>query len=409
MTDISSGCGGRNAEVEEASSAPDYVYAAWIGCKGIGFARSIDGGLRFGRPMTVPGSRGSSWDPAIATAPDGTVYVAYMHRNGPFGSPGTSMYPVVAASVDHGLSFRRVSSDRPPASGNWGDRVFIAVSKAGTVYLTWDYGPSAAEVKLRCGRAGSCAYAKGDLNAVIQKSADGGRTWGPVTHLEPGFPAGGGYGAPLLVRPDGRVDVLYIGHPTDPATLAVRPGHEFFTTSRDGVSWPAHPLELGPGQGTLSLSEWWIDGDLAADAAGNLYVTWDTQTARGDVGWLTYSRDGGRTWSRPVRVTPGTGNAPHIVQVAGGPAGVAYIAWLTSAPRGWAIYLRTFSVRSSRLGPVLRVSGRYGNASTWPGDTFGISVLPGQPNRISLTWGSAIGPSRNPEIYAAQVRLPPVR
>src|SRR5215475_83303 len=75
MTDISSGCGGRNAEVEEASSAPDYVYAAWIGCKGIGFARSIDGGLRFGRPMTVPGSRGSSWDPAIATAPDGTVYV----------------------------------------------------------------------------------------------------------------------------------------------------------------------------------------------------------------------------------------------------------------------------------------------------------------------------------------------
>jgi hypothetical protein len=97
------------------------------------------------------------------------------------------------------------------------------------------------------------------------------------------------------------------------------------------------------------------------------------------------------------------------VQVAGGPAGVAYIAWLTHASRhGWAIYLRTFSMRSSTLGPALQVSGRYGNASIWPGDTFGISVLPGPPIRISLTWGSAIGHSKNPEIYAAQVKLPPV-
>src|SRR5579859_3563118 len=399
MTDISSGCAGRNAEVEAASSAPDYVYAVWIGCHGIGFARSADGGLRFGQPMTVPGSAGHSWDPAIATAADGTVYVAYMHINGPFGHPATSMYPVVAVSVDHGLSFSRVTPDLPPARGNWGDRVFIAAGQDGTVYLTWDYGPSAAEVKLRCSRGGSCAYANGDLNAVIQRSADRGRTWGPITHLEPGFPAGGGYGAPVVVRPAGRVDVLYIGHPTDPGTLAVRPGYEFFTSSPDGVAWPAHPVQLGPGKGTLSTSEWWIDGDIGADAAGNLYVTWDTQTARGDIGWLTYSRNSGRTWSRPVRVTPGAGNAPRIVQVAGGPAGIAYVAWLTHGPQlGWATYLRRFSARKGWLGPAIRVSGRYGITSVWPGDTFGMAVLPGPGNRISLTWGSAIGSSRNTEI-----------
>jgi hypothetical protein len=43
----------------------------------------------------------------------------------------------------------------------------------------------------------------------------------------------------------------------------------------------------------------------------------------------------------------------------------------------------------------------------WPGDTFGMSVLPGLRNRISLTSGSAIGSSQTSEIYAANVTLPP--
>ena len=50
----------------------------------------------------------------------------------------------------------------------------------------------------------------------------------------------------------------------------------------------------------------------------------------------------------------------------------------------------------------------------WPGDTFGITVLPparrGLPElrgagvqRLSLTWGSAIRPGKDSEIYAAVV------
>ena len=407
MIDISSRCKGGNAEVEEVTAAPRYVYADWIGCGGIGFARSTDGGLHFSKPVTVPGSSGMSWDPAIAVASNGTVYVSYMHANGRFFQPGTKMYPVVAASFDHGVSFPQVSADRAVRRGNWGDRDFIAVSKTGTVYLTWDYGPSAAKIQLLCSPTGSCAFSAGDFNAVIQKSADGGKTWGPITHVEPGFPHGGGYGAPLVVQPTGRIDVLYIGHPTDPGTLKVHPGHEFFTTSRAGTTW-TRPLKLWPGKGTLSLAEWWIDGNIASDAAGNLYVTWDTQTAKGDIGWLTYSRDGGRTWSPPVRVTPDNTKAPHILAAAGGSAGVAYIGWQTSAPKpGYATYLRPFSIRKGWLGPAIRVSGRYGNVKVWPGDTFGISVLPGPHTRLSLTWGSGISPSKVSEIYAADVTLRP--
>src|SRR5215471_7767624 len=85
MTDISAGCTGSSAEVEEAFAPPGYVYAEWIGCGGIGFARSADSGLHFGAPVTVPGSAGGSWDPAITVGADGTVYAAFMHASGRAG------------------------------------------------------------------------------------------------------------------------------------------------------------------------------------------------------------------------------------------------------------------------------------------------------------------------------------
>ena len=397
VTDISAGCAGGGAEVEEVTAPPGYIYAEWIGCGGIGFARSADSGRHFSAAITVPGSAGQSWDPAITVAADGTVYAAFMHAS------GTSMYPVVAVSGDHGATFTQVHRDLPPGPGNWGDRDFIAAGPGSRLYLTWDYGPSAAEVKVLCAKGGSCAFSRGDFNNVIQVSGDGGATWGPITHLEPGFPLGGGYGASLVVSRGGSVDVLYVAHPTDPGTRVVHPGYEYFTSSADGMHWPAAPRTLWPGQGTLSVPEWWIDGDISADAAGNLYVTWDTQTAGGDTGWLTYSQDGGRTWSAPLRVTPDTDSAPHIVESAGGQAGIAYIAWQTSAPsQGYATYLRPFSIRRGWLAAAIKVSPAYGSARIWPGDTFGIAPLP--DGSISLTWGSALGTSKRSAIYAATVR-----
>src|SRR5262245_63479262 len=57
VLEVSRGCAGQNAEVEQAVDYP-YVYEAWIGCRGIGFARSTNGGRSFGHPLRVPGSAG---------------------------------------------------------------------------------------------------------------------------------------------------------------------------------------------------------------------------------------------------------------------------------------------------------------------------------------------------------------
>jgi hypothetical protein len=405
VSNVSGGCAGQNAEVEQAADpVRGYVYEAWIGCDGIGFARSADGGLHFGPPMSVPGSA-QGWDPAVAVAHDGTVYVSYM-----VSANGYS-YPVVAASFDHGRTFPQVSSLIPPVKGNWGDRDFIAVSPHGSVYVTWDYGPSASAMKFICTSGGSCGYSAGDVNVVVQKSTNGGKTWGPIIHVSPGFPASGGDSAPLVVEPGGRIDVAYQGYRiTNDQTYAMAPAHTYFTSSSDGgATWSA-PVRIGPSNLTMSLSEWWIDGAISIDKAGNLYATWDTQNGGQDIGWLSYSTDHGRTWSPLVRVTPGTNDAVHIVEVAGGRPGTAYVGWLTdSSPQGYALYLREFSIRRGWVSAPVQVSRQFGNDSIWPGDTFGISVLSGNRGegrwlggqRVAVSWGSAVGTSPDSEIYAA--------
>jgi hypothetical protein len=83
----------------------------------------------------------------------------------------------------------------------------------------------------------------------------------------------------------------------------VSPRH---TSSADGgATWSA-PVAVGAQAGTMSLSEWWIDGDIGIDAAGNLYATWDTQGTNpdgsaNDIGWLSCSTDHGTHWSAPMQ------------------------------------------------------------------------------------------------------------
>jgi hypothetical protein len=330
------------------------------------------------------------------------VYVAFMLQQAGY------IYPVVAASFDHGRTFPQVSSVVPPKKLNWGDRDFIAVAPDGTVYLTWDYGPNRKSVTYICTPGGSCAFATGDLNVVVQKSSDGGKTWGPIVPVSPGFPASGGDSGPMVVEPNGRLDVLYQGYRvTNTTTYTLAPAHTYFTSSKDGASTWSDPVMVGSESPdlTMSLAEWWIDGSLGIDAAGNLYATWDTQKHKNDVGWISFSTDHGKHWSPLQRVTPDHDNATHIMEVVGGRAGMAYVGWLSNSSRqGWAQHLRAFSITEGWLTPPIRISGdQYGDPSVWPGDTFGISTL--WANRVVLSWGSAVAPVGRPksQIYAAVV------
>jgi hypothetical protein len=407
ISDLSSSCAGQNAEVEQAvDPVRHYVYELWMGCSGIAFARSTDGGLTFSAPISMPGSVGSnvnSWDPALAVGSGGTVYASFMLAK------GGQWYPVVDASFDHGVTFPQQASLVPPDAKNWGDRDFIAVGPDGTVYVTWDYGPERTSLSYICSASGSCAFATGDLNVVIQKSTDGGRTFGPMSYVSPGFPASGGDSAPLLVDPSGRIDVLYQGYKvTNASTYTLSPAYSYFTSSTDGGSTWSAPVAVDPQAGTMSLAEWWIDGDISSDAAGNLYATWDTQGTNADgsandIGWLAFSTDGGKRWSAPTQGPPDQLNVPHIMEVAGGGRGIAYVGWLSdSNPQGYAQYLRTFSISGGWRSAPEQVSSQFGDPSVWPGDTFGISTL--AATNVVLSWGGATPQSgKKSDIYATDV------
>ncbi len=400
-------CSGSNAEVEQAvDPAIGYVYEDWMGCSKIGFARSTDGGRTFGAAMTLPGSIGSNlnaWDPAVAVGPDGSVYAAFMVAH------GSQWYPRVAKSTDHGSSFTQVSDVIPPDPKNWGDRDFIAVGPDGAVYVTWDYGPERTSVTFICASNGSCAFATGDLNVVMQRSTDGGRTWSAQTYISPGFPASGGDSAPMVIEPSGRIDVLYQGyHITNTTTYAMDPAVNYFTSSTDGGTTWSKPVPVGAQGGTMSLAEWWIDGDIARDSAGNLYAVWDTQGTNAggsanDIGWLAFSTNGGRTWSAPIQAPPDQLDVPHLMEVAGGGSGVAYVSWLSSSdPRGYALYMRAFSVTAGWISAPFQVSSAFGDTSVWPGDTTGISAL--DATHLVVSWGSAtVATNKKSDIFAAPV------
>jgi hypothetical protein len=410
-------CLDKTGDVEPVQAVDGrYVYEAWIGCGGftIGFARSTNGGRTFGPAgqvisPAVPGGS-AEWDPAIAVAPDGTVYVAYM-THAADGAVSTGATPAVAVSTDHGKTFARVSTLPVPGSGdsssNWGDRPFIAVGPDGTVYVTWDYGPPGDRVQVKQDLGGSNYFTAGEFNAVVQKSSDEGRTWTQPTPISPDFPLGGVYSAPIVAEADGALDVLYWQHPTNPNTLALSRGREYFTRSIDGGATWSTPVPVDPGAGTIALPTWWIDGSLAVDRAGNLYAVWDTQRGRRDTAWLAWSTDHGQHWSKRLRVISskprGALKNENLIAVAAAGKHNVYVGWQTTATGWYATYVRRLVTGRGWTSHALRISWGDGNPAGWPGDTLGISIKPSGAAIVS--WGDQIG-GELPKIYAASVTLP---
>ncbi|CAL9648248.1 exo-alpha-sialidase [Streptomyces sp. enrichment culture] len=159
------------------------------------------------------------------------------------------------------------------------------------------------------GRVLNCGDA-GDIDIVLKRSTDGGRTWGPLQVVNDGGGDTHGNPAPVVDRATGRVLLLetYNAGRTDAANCAVpcaRTPHLQYSDD-DGRTWSA-PRDLGPEIRPPGWNAWYATGpvhgvQLTGGAhPGRLVVgvnaeTWDGGRVTANHAALVVSDDGGATW-----------------------------------------------------------------------------------------------------------------
>ncbi|MBZ6101436.1 exo-alpha-sialidase [Streptomyces olivaceus] len=159
------------------------------------------------------------------------------------------------------------------------------------------------------GRVLDCGDA-GDIDIVLKRSTDGGRTWGPLQVVDDGGGDTHGNPAPVVDRATGRVLLLetYNAGRTDAANCAVpcaRTPHLQYSDD-DGRTWSA-PRDLGPEIRPPDWNSWYATGpvhgvQLTGGAhPGRLVVgvnaeSWDGGRLTANHAALVVSDDGGAHW-----------------------------------------------------------------------------------------------------------------
>ncbi|MEU8436859.1 sialidase family protein [Streptomyces sp. NPDC029216] len=153
----------------------------------------------------------------------------------------------------------------------------------------------------------------GDIDLVLKRSTDEGRTWGPMQVLR-GAGDDGSYGnpAPVVDSASGRISLLYAYNTwtADAQGNRVRGARELRLahSTDDGAAWTTDPdpqpqlkdpdwtwVSVGPGHG-VQLTP------TRPDRPGRLVVSADYRTASNASGaQLLYSDDGGLTWKPGAR------------------------------------------------------------------------------------------------------------
>ncbi|UQX02386.1 sialidase family protein [Streptomyces sp. RerS4] len=174
----------------------------------------------------------------------------------------------------------------------------------------------------------------GDIDLVLKRSTDNGRTWGPMQVLR-GAADPGAYGNPVPVvdSTSGRITLLhaYSTWAPDAEGNRVRGPRELrlSASTDDGATWSTDPapqphlkgadwawVSVGPGHG-IQLTP------TRPDRPGRLVVSADYRTESGESGaQLLYSDDGGLTWQPGARWGAPEGtpapNEPALTQLPDG-------------------------------------------------------------------------------------------
>lgn len=349
----------------------------------IGYGWTSDGGASWQSSRvnfsSLPATQ-STGDPAVTADTQGNFYLGVLAYNGT--APGI----LVSKSTDGGATFAE-----PVRLDNGGDKEYLTVDKRNdAIYVTWE-------------NAGSL----GNQGIYFSKSTDHGATFSPRQQISTNS-GGTNNGSTPSVGPNGEIYVVWSNFGS---TLWLQRSLDGGTTwlpsdkaIRTDVQTPPSPLNGGFRNPPIPAS--------ACDAtsgpySGRIYVVWaDRRYGDPDI-LLSYSDDGGDTWSAPVRVNDdviGNGADQFFPWVHVDDGGNVQVTFLDRRedPNNYLFgeYLATSTDGGQTFGPNIRVSdGIYGPTNYgFLGDYTGAASGGG---KIHPLWPD--GRNGNPDIFSVSV------
>jgi hypothetical protein len=396
-------------------------YAQPSGAHWVGYYWSRDGGKTWGQDLLpgYPGSgsittlsgMGGSGDPALAFDSKGNVYlagIAFAVAPVPGPNPGRDSIVFVAKSADGGETYSQITVvARAVSKFTFHDKEWIAIDPTNDyVYMVW--------VRFN-------AAAIGEM--VFSRSTNGGLTWSTpriISNATTGeFQVQGAY---PVVTADGTLHITWVDFQTSKIRYVRSTDHgSTFTAPVDiaDVDEPPSPLPNATYR-TALLPQTAADTGFS-QFQGSIYVAWnDYRNGDTDV-YMTFSRDGGNSWTDEFRVNTnpeGDGSDQFMPDIAVTPQGHVVLVWYDRRDDPNNTLVRPYFAISvdgglnwtdMAVGPAF--NGDYGGTSFLSGeshligDYIGISA---SERFCALAWADTRNGSPqepNSDIYGARVQI----
>ena len=351
----------------------------------IGYYASFDGGCTWADGGVLPGFQQRytlTSDISFAFGARDSVYAAVLFEAA-HGMSGIA----VSASSDGGRTFGNpVNVFESHENKVFNDKPWIAVDRTngphrGAVYVVWsyDYGGD-------CGEGNPCVE-----EIAFSRSTDGAKTFSTPRFIEGSAPfcanslpdrpphstrCDAAIGATPVVQPDGTLAVAFLNSYSIIAQAGRSiPDRQLVVTSSDGgTTWSApvsiaaiHDIDIYfPHEHYRNLS---LPAFTAGLREGQLYITW-SDLASGDADILfSASRDGGRSWSAPLRVNNDAmhnGAEQFQPQMAVAPDGVISISFFDTRFDPTHRFIDVFLAQSTNQGTSFLANERVTSQSWNP-------------------------------------------
>ncbi len=320
------------------------------------------------QPVRVSPEETNAAEPAVAAAPDGSVFVAWIEHR-----PKRAANVWLAHLDGEGNALNapaRVNSVVGEATAWHGDPPTVGIAPdGGAVYVGWTAHAAAAA-------AGAAGH---HTDLYLSTSRDGGQTFATRVKVNDDRQSAAHGMHSLIVAPDGRIHVAWLDErnvaPPPPTHAAGQPHKEsnsevFYASSADGGR------SFSPNRRIASEVCPCCKTSLAVDADGRVYVSW-RQVLPGEFRHIAVaaSTDGGQSFAAPVIVSDdrwiiagcpvsgsalavGTDGALLVLWYTAGEAGRPGLYWSESRDGGQTFAPRRPFAESGGRGTPVLLAGR---------------------------------------------------